>query len=81
MEASFVRKERTKNWEMRSGEKVQTAYTALRPSEKNVADYLLAYRGRPGDLLMEELSRDAKVSQPTIVRFVKALGYKGFQRF
>lgn len=61
--------------------KIQTAYTALRPSEKKVADYLLAYRGRPGDLLMEELSRDAKVSQPTIVRFVKALGYKGFKDF
>lgn len=61
--------------------KIQKAYTGLRPSEKKVADYLLDYQGRPGDLLMEDLSRDADVSQPTIARFVKALGYKGFKDF
>ncbi|HIV26165.1 MAG TPA: MurR/RpiR family transcriptional regulator [Candidatus Scatomonas pullistercoris] len=61
--------------------KIESVYGRLRPSEKKTADYLLEYRGRAGDLLLEELAREAGVSQPTILRFVKALGYRGFREF
>ena len=54
--------------------KIESVYGRLRPSEKKTADYLLEYRGRAGDLLLEDLAREAGVSQPTILRFVKALG-------
>ena len=57
--------------------KIESVYGSLRPSERKAADYLLEYRGRAGDLLMEELAGAAGVSQPTVMRFVKALGYSG----
>ena len=61
--------------------KIESVYGRLRPSEKKAADYLLKYRGKAGNLLLEELAQEAGVSQPTILRFVKALGYKGFREF
>ena len=61
--------------------KIESVYGSLRPSERKAADYLLEYRGRAGDLLMEELAGAAGVSQPTVMRFVKALGYSGFREF
>lgn len=61
--------------------KIESVYGSLRPSERKAADYLLEYRGRAGDLLMEELAGAAGVSQPTVMRFVKALGYGGFREF
>lgn len=61
--------------------KIESVYGSLRPSERKAADCLLRYRGRAGDLLIEELAREAGVSQPTVMRFVKALGYRGFREF
>ena len=62
-------------------QKIRNIYAALRPSERKVADYILSYRGKAGDLLIEELAKEAKVSQPTVVRFVKAAGYSSFRDF
>ena len=62
-------------------QKIQNIYAALRPSERKVADYILSYKGKAGDLLIEELAKEAKVSQPTVVRFVKAAGYSSFRDF
>ena len=62
-------------------QKIQNIYAALRPSERKVADYIFSYQGKAGELLIEELAREAKVSQPTVVRFVKAVGYKSFKDF
>lgn len=62
-------------------QKIQNIYAALRPSERKVADYILSYQGKAGELLIEELAREAKVSQPTVVRFAKAVGYKSFREF
>lgn len=62
-------------------QKIRNIYAALRPSERKVADYILSYKGKAGDLLIEELAKEAKVSQPTVVRFVKAAGYSSFRDF
>lgn len=62
-------------------QKIQNIYAALRPSERKVADYILSYKGKAEDLLIEELAKEAKVSQPTVVRFVKAAGYSSFRDF
>ena len=62
-------------------QKIQNIYAALRPSERKVADYILSCQVKAGELLIEELAREAKVSQPTVVRFVKAVGYKSFKDF
>ena len=62
-------------------QKIQNIYAALRPSERKVADYILSYQGKAGELPTEERAREAKVSQPTVVRFAKAVGYKSFREF
>lgn len=54
-------------------------YKQLRPSEKKVADYLLGYEGDVNELTIIRLAECAKVSQPTIMRFAKALGLEGFK--
>ena len=61
--------------------KIQEHYMALRPSEKKAADCILNYRGKYEHLLITDISKRAGVSQPTIIRFVKALGYQGFREF
>lgn len=61
--------------------RIQEGYAALRPSEQKVADWMLEYKGAGGDLLIEGMAVQIQVSQPTIIRFVKALGYKSFKEF
>lgn len=61
--------------------KIQEAYPQLRPSEKKVADYFLQDRGEVKKMGIEEVARKAQVSQPTILRFLRALGYEGFKQF
>ncbi|MDD3340545.1 MAG: MurR/RpiR family transcriptional regulator [Lachnospiraceae bacterium] len=61
--------------------RIQEVYAALRPSEQKVADWMLEYKGSGGDLLIEGMAVQIQVSQPTIIRFVKALGYKSFKEF
>ena len=60
-------------------QRIQNIYAALRPSEQKVAEYILSYPGHPEELLIEEVAKNAGVSQPTVIRFVKVAGYKGFK--
>lgn len=53
----------------------------IRPSERKLADYVLA---RPADVInvsMAEMARRAEVSEPTVARFCAALGCSGFREF
>lgn len=61
--------------------KIRKIYGTLRPSEKKVADYILKYSGATDDLLIDSVARACQVSQPTVIRFVKAVGYEGFRDF
>lgn len=74
-------RERERTMEEKIRKNIQSIYTGLRPSEKKVADYLLDYAGEGADLLIEEAAKKAGVSQPTVVRFVKAAGYRSFREF
>lgn len=58
---------------------ISKQYRKLRPSEKRVADYLLAYKGDINQLTITDLAEAVKVSQPTIIRFTKAIGLEGFK--
>ena len=60
---------------------IEEKYSNLRESEKKVADYLLLNMQRAKLFSIEELSEAVGVSQPTVVRFVKALGFKGYRDF
>ena len=61
--------------------KIRRNYASLRKSEKKVADYVLANEAVCGKISLEKLASRSDVSQPTVVRFVKALGYPGFKEF
>lgn len=61
--------------------RIRQIYAGLRPSEQKVADYILQYEGKASKLLMETVAQETGVSQPTVIRFVKAAGYEGFKDF
>lgn len=52
--------------------RIRQIYAGLRPSEQKVADYILQYEGKASKLLMETVAQETGVSQPTVIRFVKA---------
>lgn len=60
---------------------IADARPRLRKSEQKVADYVLA---NPNDVIhmrIVDLASEANVSEPTVVRFCRALNYDGFQDF
>ncbi len=65
--------------DIRVYKKIQGNYPKMRPSEKKVADYFLSYRGEAEKLKLDQLAETIKVSQPTVVRFAKSLGYSSFK--
>ncbi|MGI6007668.1 MAG: MurR/RpiR family transcriptional regulator [Ruminococcus sp.] len=58
---------------------IRSRYKELRPSEQKTADVILENGREVIDWSIEELARTAKVSQPTIIRFAKAMGLKGYR--
>ncbi len=58
---------------------IREIYKSLRTSEKKVADVILSGEFDINDSSIEDLAKKASVSQPTIIRFANALGYKGFK--
>ncbi len=60
---------------------IADARPKLRKSEQKVADYVLT---KPNDVIhmrIVDLASEASVSEPTVVRFCRALNYDGFQDF
>jgi len=53
----------------------------MRKSERKVADFVLANPSSVLDMRIIDLANRAQVSEPTVVRFCRALGYDGFQTF
>lgn len=69
--------ERGITWE----DRVRGAYASLRPSEQKVAEFFLAHAEELEDLTIGELARGAGVSEPTVIRCVRGLGYRGYREF
>jgi len=61
--------------------KIKEVYSTLRASEKTVADYVSNNPDNAINLSLLELSKKIGVSEPSIIRFIKAVGYKGFNDF
>jgi RpiR family carbohydrate utilization transcriptional regulator len=53
----------------------------LRKSERKVADYVLAHLSDVIRLRITDLAAQAEVSEPTVIRFCRAVGCNGFQDF
>ena len=62
-------------------DRVRSTYAALRPSEQKVADFVLANPERCAKASIGELAEWVQVSQPTVIRFVQALGFDGYRHF
>lgn len=60
---------------------IRRCYASLRKSEQKVADYVLNHEAACRRISLEALAEQSGVSQPTVVRFVKALGFQGFREF
>jgi RpiR family carbohydrate utilization transcriptional regulator len=61
--------------------RIEASFDLLRKSERAVAEFVLA---QPNDVLsisIAELAYRVGVSQPTVARFVSALGFAGFKEF
>lgn len=65
--------ERGISWE----DRIKGAYASLRPSEQKVASFFLAHAGELESLTIGELASAAGVSEPTVIRCVRGLGYPG----
>ena len=60
---------------------IAEARSTLRKSEQKVADYVLANPNEVIHMRIVDLASEAQVSEPTVVRFCRALDYDGFQDF
>lgn len=58
-----------------------SVYPTLRPAEQRVAQRILKSPEEVVYLSITELAKLAEVSDATVVKFCKRLGYKGFQEF
>ncbi|UTA47960.1 transcriptional regulator HexR [Simiduia sp. 21SJ11W-1] len=62
-------------------QKISDAILTMRKSERKVAEFVL---GHPADIIhmrIVDLAKRAEVSEPTVVRFCRAIGCEGFQDF
>ncbi len=60
-------------------DRINAEYANLRNAEKSVADYILGNINRRLDVSITELANEIGVSEATISRVSKSLGYRGFQ--
>lgn len=58
---------------------IENTIPRLRNSEKKVAMYMLEQKWGIEKMSLEDVARGAKVSQPTVMRMVKAVGYESFK--
>lgn len=58
---------------------IRRRYKSLRPSEQKVADFLLRPELAADALTIEALADGAGTSQPTVIRFARAMGFRGFR--
>ena len=53
----------------------------LRKSEAKVADFVLANPNDVINMRIVDLASQTEVSEPTVIRFCRAIGFNGFQAF
>ncbi len=60
---------------------IESGYADLRKSEKHAADYILNHMEQVTEMPLDRVAKAAKVSQPTVLRMLRALGYDGYKDF
>lgn len=61
--------------------RIKSAMESFKPSERVIAEYVLENAERVMQMSITELACDAGVGESTIMRFCRALDYKGYQEF
>jgi RpiR family transcriptional regulator, carbohydrate utilization regulator len=59
--------------------RLQTSYASLRKSERKIADYLQKNANQRLDVSITEFAKLLEVSEATVSRFCRAVGFQGFQ--
>lgn len=62
-------------------ETIKLHYQSLSKTEKKIADFVLDTGFLVSNMTLSELASDACVSEPSVVRFTKALGFEGYSDF
>ncbi len=60
---------------------IRTKYATLSAKEKKIADFILEHPKESVNPSIEELAERIGISESTMVRFARKLGYTGYQRF
>lgn len=60
---------------------IEKHYADMRASEQKAADYILRHMEEVRDLTLTAMAEQCGVSQPTVVRMAKAMGFAGFREF
>lgn len=60
---------------------ITAGYGDLRKSEKRAADYILRHMELAAGLSIDRLAKAADVSQPTVLRMLRSLGFTGYKDF
>ncbi|NBK20890.1 MAG: MurR/RpiR family transcriptional regulator [Spirochaetia bacterium] len=60
---------------------IQSKYESLSVKEKKIADFILKHPKESVNPSIEELAEMIGISESTMVRFARKLGYAGYQRF
>jgi DNA-binding MurR/RpiR family transcriptional regulator len=61
--------------------RIKSASEMFKPAERSVAEFVLANAEQVMHMSVSEAARDIGVGESTIIRFCRALGYKGYQEF
>ena len=62
-------------------DQIRSRYASFSPSERQVADYVCDHISQVSRMSIRDLKQAIGVSEPTVFRFCKALGYNGFKEF
>ena len=60
---------------------IKERYDDLSAKEKQIADFILEHPRESVNPSIEELAERIGISESTMVRFARKLGYSGYQRF
>lgn len=60
---------------------IEERYADMRASEQKVADYVMENIDQIAEISLGRIAKECNVSEPTVLRMVKALGYQGLREF
>src|SRR5215510_14496028 len=61
--------------------RIKSAMDSFKPSERMIAEFVLNSPERLVQMSISELARDLELGESTVLRFCRAIDYKGYQEF